>query len=311
MLPESNAIPILLVDDDRFMRTVLAQFLRDSGYQVYEATNGREALELCTSRYFPVILTDWVMPEMDGVEFCRVFRSISADRYSYLILLTSQEGKEKLIAGLEAGADEYLTKPVHEAELMVRLKTARRILDLESSLKRSLEEIRELSIRDALTGVYNRGYLDQNLPLELKRSFRYMRDLSLIMIDLDHFKVVNDTWGHQAGDAVLQHCTRIITGTIRREIDWLARYGGEEFVLILPETDQTGCMVVAERLRTLIAAEPCPFMGEEIRLTASFGSVTKGPSDTSMTADQLLRQADDCLYEAKQSGRNRVVCSQF
>ncbi len=307
-----SGIPILLVDDDRFMRTILSQTLQDAGYRVSQAANGKEALELCSSTYFPIIMTDWVMPEMDGVTFCRAFRQRPAASYSYLILLTSQEGKDKLITGLEAGADEYLTKPVNEAELMVRLKTAQRILDLESSLQKSLEEIRQLSIRDALTGAFNRGYLDQYLPVEIRRADRYQRDFSLIMMDLDHFKSINDTWGHQAGDTVLQHCIRTIAGTIRREVDWVARYGGEEFVLILPETDLTGCRVVAERLRSLLANSPCSFRQESISVTASFGAVTRTPSDngSGSTADQLLHLADQCLYEAKQQGRNRVVAAQ-
>jgi diguanylate cyclase (GGDEF)-like protein len=302
-------IPVLLVDDDRFMRTVLCQTLQDAGYRVSQAANGKEALELCSTSYFPIILTDWVMPEMDGIAFCRAFREKTAESYTYLILLTSQEGNEKLIAGLEAGADEYLTKPVNEAELMVRLKTARRILDLESSLQKSLEEIKQLSIHDPLTGAFNRGYLDQHLPNELRRADRYMREFSLIMMDLDHFKRINDTWGHQAGDAVLQHCTKIIAGTIRHEVDWVARYGGEEFILVLPETDQAGCSVVAERLRSLIAATPCPFKTESIQVTASFGSVTRSPSEKpgESHTEFLLCKADQCLYQAKESGRNRIV----
>lgn len=302
-------IPILLVDDDRFMRTVLCQTLQDAGYQVSQAANGKEALELCRSNYFPIILTDWVMPEMDGIAFCWAFREKTAESYTYLILLTSQDGKDKLIEGLEAGADEYLIKPVNEAELMVRLKTARRILDLESSLQKSLEEIKQLSIRDPLTGMFNRGYLDQHLPNEIRRADRYLRDFSLIMMDLDHFKKINDTWGHQAGDAVLQHCTRIIAGTIRHEVDWVARYGGEEFVLVLPETDQVGCGVVAERLRNLIASSTCSFRGENLSITASFGTVTRSPSDSAndIHADFMLHKADQCLYQAKESGRNRIV----
>jgi diguanylate cyclase (GGDEF)-like protein len=307
-----TGIPILLVDDDRFMRTVLCQTLQDAGYQVSQAANGKEALELCRSSYFPIILTDWVMPEMDGIAFCRAFREKTAESYTYLILLTSQDGKDKLIEGLEAGADEYLIKPVNEAELMVRLKTARRILDLESSLQKSLEEIKQLSIREPLTGMFNRGYLDQHLPNEIRRADRYLRDFSLIMMDLDHFKKINDTWGHQAGDAVLQHCSRIIAGTIRREVDWVARYGGEEFVLVLPETDQVGCGVVAERLRNLIASSTCSFRGENLSITASFGTVTRTFADSLAISspDQLLNLADQCLYAAKQSGRNRVVAAQ-
>lgn len=304
-----SGFPILLVDDDRFMRTVLCQILQEAGYQVTQASNGREALALCRSSYFPIILTDWVMPEMDGITFCRTFRERPAECYTYLILLTSQEGKDKLIEGLESGADEYLTKPVQEAELLVRLKTARRILDLESSLQKSLEEIKQISIHDPLTGAFNRGYLDQHLPTEIRRADRYLRYLSVLMMDLDHFKKINDTWGHQAGDAVLQHCIRIIAGTVRREVDWVARYGGEEFVLVLPETDQIGCTVVAERLRSLIANHPCSFRGNEIAITSSFGAVTRHHADgrEDNMAELLLQRADQCLYQAKQEGRNRVV----
>jgi diguanylate cyclase (GGDEF)-like protein len=139
-----------------------------------------------------------------------------------------------------------------------------------------------------------------------------MRELSLIMLDLDHFKNINDTWGHQAGDAVLQHCARILAGTIRREIDWVARYGGEEFILILPETDQIGCSVVAERLRTLIASSSCDFRGDALSITASFGTVTRTPTATmnGTNADLLLHQADQCMYQAKLDGRNRVISFQ-
>jgi len=194
---------------------------------------------------------------------------------------------------------------------MVRLKTARRILDLESSLQKSLEEIKQLSIRDPLTGMFNRGYLDQHLPNEIRRADRYVHDFSLIMMDLDHFKKINDTWGHQAGDAVLQQCSRIIAGTIRREVDWVARYGGEEFVLVLPETDQAGCSVVAERLRNLIATTPCAFRGKNLSITASFGTLSRSASDTpnAVSADTMLHTADQCLYQAKASGRNRVIGS--
>lgn len=303
-----TAIPVLLIDDDRFMRSVLSELLQQAGYLVTEATNGRDALELCRFNYYPIILTDWVMPEMDGLDFCRTFRTLAHDYYSYLILLTSQEGKDNLISGLEAGADEYLTKPVHQAELIMRLKTARRVLDLEHSLKQSMEEIRQLSIHDALTGAFNRGFLDQRLPTELRRSSRYLRDISVLMMDIDHFKKVNDTWGHQAGDTVLRNCAEIIIRSIRQEVDWLARYGGEEFVIVLPETDASGCMIVAERLRHLIENTPFHHAETEIRVTASFGATTFSPLNESIipSGEHMLKIADRLLYEAKQAGRNRI-----
>jgi diguanylate cyclase (GGDEF)-like protein len=249
------------------------------------------------------------MPEMDGLQLCRAIRSIKSEHYTYIILLTSQDSKEDLISGLEAGADEYLVKPVNQTELMVRLKTARRILDLESSLKKSLEEIKELSIHDPLTGAFNRGYLDQKLPQEIKRAFRYVHNLSIILTDIDHFKKINDTFGHQAGDAVLKRCVDYVHGSIRKEIDWLARFGGEEFLLVLPETPPQGCLIVAERLRQLVEKTPVVVDGKDISFTASFGVATLAPAQEAenITSDQLLKKADDCLYQAKQSGRNKVV----
>ena len=301
-----SSMRILVVEDELFSQAILKDALERSGYSVVIAGNGREALELCQQEHFPIIITDWIMPEMDGLEFCRAMRTMHFEHYSYILLLTSHDKKDELIAGLEAGADEYLVKPVHEIELAARLKAARRILDLETSLK-------QLALYDQLTGAYNRGYLDRQLSKEIQRSWRYGHPLSIIMCDIDHFKAVNDCYGHQAGDRVLKELVTRINRTIRYENDWVARYGGEEFVIILPETAPAGCILVAERIRNIIANTPVMALEVAIAVTVSFGAITIENTSRveEMTMDAILGKADECLYRAKETGRNRVVAVQF
>jgi len=304
---------VLIVEDDQLSQTLLTSFLESEGYEYCVAQNGQEALDLYSQEFFPIIITDWLMPEMDGIELCRLIRGMNLDRYIYIILLTSQDSKTSLVEGLDAGADEYIVKPIHRAELRVRLKGARRILNLEASLKKSMEEIRELSIHDRLTGSFNRIFMDQQLTQEIMRSGRYHHNLSIIMVDLDHFKMINDTYGHMAGDDVLKACVRTITSSFRRGVDWIARYGGEEFVIVLPETDHAGAALVAERMCQRIAAEPVNYMGNSINITASFGLVTllASISGTQRSLEQVLNVADTCLYQAKNGGRNQVVSAEM
>lgn len=303
--------PVLLVDDDPFMRKVLSDSITEMGYAVVTAVNGREALEMAGNGDYPLILSDWVMPEMDGLELCARIRATQSQQYTYIILLTSLDTRDNIVQGLEAGADEYLVKPVNTAELTVRLKTARRIIDLERSLKKSLAEIRALSLKDPLTGAFNRRYLDERLPQEIKRAYRFERPLSILMMDIDHFKSVNDTYGHHAGDLVLKASLDALTGNIRGEVDWVARYGGEEFVIVLPETPPEGMMVVAERLRKIVAGLTVEYEGKEIKITASFGAVNHLPAQQipAVTPAQLINIADRCLYNSKQTGRNKVTGS--
>lgn len=297
---------ILVVEDDLLSQTILKDSLERDGHTVVLAGNGRDALALCEREHFPVIITDWVMPEMDGLAFCRALRAMPSEDYSFILLLTSLDKKNELIAGLEAGADEYLVKPVHEVELAARLKVARRILDLETSLKK-------LALHDQLTGAYNRGYLDRQLSKEIQRSWRYGHPLSIIMCDIDHFKAVNDCYGHQAGDLVLKEFVARISRSIRFENDWVARYGGEEFVIVLPETPPAGCLLVAERIRAIIAGTAVPVPGAAVGVTVSFGAITVENTTRieEMTMDAILGKADECLYRAKENGRNRVVAVQF
>jgi two-component system, cell cycle response regulator len=301
--------PILLAEDDLITRRLIARLLRRSGYEVEEAADGAEALARIQQRFFPILITDWEMPEIDGPTLCRRVRELDLAGYVYTLLLTARDAKEHIIAGLESGADDYLTKPVHEPELVARLKTGARIVALEQSLRAANERNRQLSITDALTGAYNRRYFSEQLPDELERCRRYKHPLSVVMGDIDHFKKINDTYGHGAGDQVLAAFVQITKRSIRITSDWIARYGGEEFVIVMPETDHAGAVLAADKVRAAIAAEPFATAAGAIAVSASFGVATLLPDgeDASKTVDQLIAAADQRLYASKHAGRNRVT----
>jgi two-component system cell cycle response regulator len=299
---------ILLAEDDPVTRMLMTRFLNKAGYEVDAVANGSEALDRMTKQYYPMLVTDWEMPEMDGVALCKAVRNLQMDGYVYALLLTARDSKEHIIAGLEAGADDYLVKPVHEAELIARLNAGRRILTLEHSLRVANERNRILSITDALTGAYNRRYLMEQLPRELERCRRYAYPLSVLMCDIDHFKEINDTHGHAAGDDVLQLFAARAQKLIRSNSDWMARYGGEEFLIVLPETGYLGAMAVAEKIRNVIAGAPFESRMGETAVTASFGVASTGDTgpDLMLKTDTLIRCADECLYSSKEAGRNRT-----
>jgi diguanylate cyclase (GGDEF)-like protein len=299
---------ILLAEDDPVTRLLMTRFLKKAGYEVDAAANGSEALDKMSKRYYSMLVTDWEMPEMDGIALCKAVRNMRLDGYVYALLLTARDSKEHIIAGLEAGADDYLIKPVHEAELIARLNAGRRILNLEHSLRVANERNRILSITDPLTDAYNRRYLMEQLPRELERCRRYAYPLSVLMSDVDHFKEINDALGHLAGDEVLQQFAVRAQRSIRTNSDWVSRYGGEEFLIVLPETAHEAAMHVAEKIRALISATPfCTRAGDAV-VTASFGVASTGPCgpDIALTVDALIRTADECLYRAKQGGRDRT-----
>lgn len=245
---------------------------------------------------------------MDGIELCKAIRNTDFPGYIFFILITSRDAKDDLVLGLEAGADDYLTKPFNHAELRARLNTAERILNLEKSLKEANEAIRLLSITDPLTNTYNRGYLIQRLPQEISRTQRHGRPLAIIMCDLDHLKMINDEYGHQAGDIILKKFVESINGKIRQGIDWLARYGGEEFVLVLPETDLKGASILAERLRNVVSENVIYIGKTQLKITASFGVTCLDAAKITDKAslESIIKEADTCLYLAKQQGRNQI-----
>jgi diguanylate cyclase (GGDEF)-like protein len=298
---------VLLVDDEPTQRLITARLLKRAGYQVDTAQNGKEALDkLKASDQFQLLVTDWEMPEMDGVALCRAVRAEQTSGYVYTILLTSRDAIEHLVAGLQAGADDYLTKPVLEPELLARLNTGRRIVTLERSLRAANEENRRLSVTDALTGAFNRRYLMEQVPTEIDRSARYDHRLAILMCDVDHFKKINDTHGHQAGDEVLKRVVALLRQKIRT-VDWVARYGGEEFVIVLPETSYANACKVAETLRESLSQLQIEFEGKKLNVTASFGVTGwDGAVPTEATVDAMVARCDVCVYDSKANGRNRV-----
>ncbi len=299
---------ILIADDDSITRRLLKNMLEKCGHTVQAVTDGRAALDAIERHEIRMVITDWMMPEMDGPQLCRVLRSRRGGGYVFIIMLTSRDHREDIIAGLEAGADDYLSKPFHHAELIARLKSGIRILNLEKSLREANDEIRALAVTDALTGCRNRGYLAQRLPEEIERARRYGRPLTAALCDIDHFKTVNDTWGHLAGDAVLAEFGQTLNRSVRGHLDWVVRFGGEEFLLVLPETDLKGAVRLAERIRAGIAAAPIRYQDSQIPVTASFGLTELGtkPQDSGEAVEAFLRRADQALYAAKAAGRNRV-----
>lgn len=298
---------LLLVEDEPTQLLILAHKLRQAGYVVDTATNGREALARLEAGSYSLLLTDWDMPLMDGVELCRALRAAELPHYVYTLLLTGRDGLDHVVAGLDAGADDYLVKPVEDIELKARLATGRRIVMLEQSLRAANEENRRLSVIDPLTGACNRRYLMDLLPREIERAIRYGRPLSLVMCDLDHFKRVNDTHGHMVGDEVLRAAVRILLEGIRKT-DWVARYGGEEFLIVLPETALADAHSLADQLRGQVAEATFGTSGRTLPVTASFGVVgSEGPVASGSTMDELIAQCDECLYLSKTAGRNRTT----
>ncbi len=302
-------LPILLVEDEPTTRMLTAQRLKRAGFEVEAVSNGAQALALLQEKFFPLLLTDWDMPEMDGLTLCKAVRAAPLEGYVYTILLTAREGKESIIKGLEAGADDYLTKPFDDAELRARLNTGRRILGLEQSLRAANRQNHLLSITDALTGTYNRRYLMECLPKEIDRASRYQRPLSVVLCDVDHFKKVNDTHGHQAGDDVLKGFAELLLGSTRKDIDWVARYGGEEFLIVLPETTVEDALTFAEKMRIKVAAHQFITSAGVLRVSSSFGVAGYDAVEEREAAsvDSLIAYADLCLYRSKETGRNRVT----
>ena len=299
---------VMLVEDSRTQALKIQLMLEDHGYHVTMAQNGLEAMNILLNNRISIVISDWIMPEMDGYELCRAVRRHDFGSYVYLILLTAKDSKNDIIEGLEAGADDYLTKPVDDSELIARLTTAERVIRLESSLKLRNKEVALLAITDPLTEIFNRGYMNTNLPKAIKRAVRYKQQLSIIICDIDHFKNVNDKYGHHMGDIILRSFAQNLNSSLRKDIDWVARYGGEEFIIVLPETGLSGAKVVAERLRHKVAEET-PDEEKTIKITASFGiaSLTHEDDKSYLNASEMIKAADKCLYQAKESGRNRTV----
>jgi diguanylate cyclase (GGDEF)-like protein len=296
---------ILIAEDDPVSRRLLEAKLVKWGYDVVVTCDGDEALKALRTKDAPKLaILDWMMPGVDGVEICGMMRREAREPYIYIILLTALHRDEDLVAGMEAGADDYITKPFIANELRVRLRAGRRIIDLQNELINAREALREKAARDPLTGLWNHEEILRIMGLELSRAGRERGHVSVIMADLDLFKKVNDTHGHMAGDAVLRLTARRMLSLVR-DYDYIGRYGGEEFLLVLPGCDGEWARILADRLCQSIGGDRMDISEGMLPITISLGVATtcKGRKND---VNSLLQAADMALYRAKENGRNRV-----
>jgi two-component system, cell cycle response regulator len=296
---------ILIAEDDAMSRRLLQKTLERAGYEVQAVENGRLAQdELCRSDGPRLALLDWEMPEVDGPGVCRAVRAREEKSYVYMIFLTSKESSDDKVAGLRSGADDYLTKPFNAEELKARLRTGMRILHLEDRLVEAREEMRFKATHDGLTGLWNRGVIMELLTRELVRSQRENSSTAILLCDIDHFKSVNDTYGHPVGDEVLREVAKRLLSSVR-SYDFVGRYGGEEFIVVLNNCDPTSALGRAEQMREAIAVREVITKGAPLRVTMSVG-LLRSVDWPSRSADSCLDEVDAALYAAKAGGRNCV-----
>jgi two-component system, cell cycle response regulator len=298
-------LKILIADDEALSRRLLEKTLERAGYEVVAVENGRAAVrQLCQADGPRLALLDWVMPELDGPGVCREVRRQQDDSYVYMVLLTSKESKEDIVAGLESGADDYLTKPFNVEELKARLRTGERILHLEGRLVEAREMMRFKATHDALTSIWNRGVIVDLLGRELMRSQRESGCTIVLLGDVDHFKSVNDTHGHLVGDEVLQEIARRLLLSIR-SYDFVGRYGGEEFLLVLNNCKPQFAEARAEDIRKTVSSRPIQTLAGSLSITMSFGLLLSDEWGV-RPVEELLHEVDAALYAAKAGGRNCV-----
>jgi len=296
-LEPATPIRVLLAEDDPTQRLVLEHTLREAGYVVQTVGDGVDALGLVLQGQFDILLTDLEMPGIDGQTLCSRIKQASLSQPPYILMLTAR--KEDEAASLDAGADDFVTKPWTKVVLLARLRNGARHI-------RDEREKQLLMITDSLSGAFNRRQLTKQLPSEISRATRDSHPLTLIMVDVDGFKQINDRYGHVVGDQVIAGLSQRVRGLIR-EADWVARYGGEEFAIVLPETPLEKAIEVAERFRRELAEVPLATTAGELTVTASFGVAELSVGTDS--ADSLLDRADKAMYESKRGGRNRVSVS--
>lgn len=302
---KAKNLRVLVAEDDRVSRALLKLNLEKWGYEVVVCADGLQAwTELQKPEAPRMAILDWMMPGMDGIQICQAVRQRTQQPYVYILLLTAKSLREDLLTGLNAGADDYLTKPMDPQELELRLRTGRRILDLQSELIAAREGLHVQATQDSLTGVWNRRAVLETLQAELVRAMRQHVPLGVILADLDNFKSINDTHGHAAGDLVLREAARRMIAALR-PYDRLGRYGGEEFLIVAPGCRLEDAVSVAERLRLALLSEPVQTRSGAVEISASFGVISSARLSHA-NAEALIEAADEGLYQAKASGRNCV-----
>jgi diguanylate cyclase (GGDEF)-like protein len=298
---------ILIAEDDPIFRHLLDNWLQRWNYHVTAVANGMDAWNVLQQANAPqMAVLDWMMPGMDGVEICRRIREVEHGPYRYLLLLTAKHEKQDVVAGLNAGADDYLTKPFDADELRARVRSGKRILELEHALLKTQEALQYEAAHDPLTGLWNRGAILDLLQREIQRHQRTGSALGVVMTDVDHFKQINDTYGHLIGDAVLREVSKRFLESVRT-YDFIGRYGGEEFLIIVPSCKPLDLQAGSERLRRAISAQPIMTSAGLVSSTISIGAALAPMADEATSElEALLKASDEALYRAKENGRNRV-----
>jgi two-component system, cell cycle response regulator len=310
-MTEEILFDILIVEDDLISRSLLSRTLTSLGYKIIEAGNGQQAWDILQTKNIQLVITDWIMPVMDGLELTRKIRSSQKfSGYVYIVILTGRLGIDNIVDGLDAGADDYLAKPFSPKELSARLKIGQRILDLERRLRGAREQMRILAMHDELTGIWNRRAFYNHATAVLEHAARENHPTSLVMLDIDHFKHVNDSYGHLVGDQVLKMVADTLKDNLR-PYDRVGRWGGEEFIALLPTTQKHIAAEIAERLRQSISAQRYTIAGikkddsKQLGVQVSIGVASIAGHNT-FSLDDLVDRADSMLYQAKGKGRNRV-----
>jgi diguanylate cyclase (GGDEF)-like protein len=299
---DNTGAKVLVVDDSLVIRAVLRGWLDEQGYQVTDVADGATAIEHCLAAPPDVVLLDIEMPGLNGHDVLARLKSEDAVKDIPVVFLSNHSSMDEVLRGLRGGAHDYLRKPFEPAELVARVGAAVRVKKLQDELHRRNDELNELSRTDLLTGLFNRRHLDEQLTKHLIASRRHHHELGVLLLDLDHFKQVNDTHGHLTGDSVLCEFARRVQASLRAG-DIAGRWGGEEFLVILPDTGLTGAHEVGEKIRAMTAAQPFSGTAGDIRVTVS-GGCAEAPAEH---PEDLVHRADTGLYEAKEQGRNCIV----
>jgi two-component system, cell cycle response regulator len=304
MSSAANAFKVLIADDSPIYRKLVEQSLSDENCAVLFASRGLEAIEIFERERPQMVITDWTMPDLSGLELCQRIRAAGQASYTYIIIVTGHAGKDMVVQGLSSGADEYITKPFHRDELQARVRVGRRLLDLHEQIEGKNRLLEELALTDALTGLPNRRAIEEWASRQLSGAARHGFSFWAVMIDLDHFKSVNDLYGHDAGDTVLKGFAEILKASTRRS-NICGRIGGEEFLQVLTHVSENSVKIVVERVREQFEAERFFFGGANRNFTASFGAAgfcgKRAPA-----FGELVSRADRALYRAKRLGRNRI-----
>lgn len=296
----------LIADDDPVTRRLLDRMLRKLGYDTVLCADGVTAWETMESAGAPSLaLIDWLMPGMDGIELVQRIRGRANVPYTYVLMVSSNTDRSDIISGMNAGADDYITKPIHQEELETRVKAGRRVLELQSALLRSREQLRDLAMRDALTGLLNRGAIVNALESEILRVEHDQHDTAVVLADLDRFKAINDRHGHLVGDHVLRESAERLSACVRGS-DYVGRYGGEEFLLILPVCAGASAMALTDRILERFHDAPLIIGAGILPISISLG-VAVAVAGARASATDLIRQADEAMYQAKRAGGNCAV----